>query len=287
MARPLRIEFPGALYHVTSRGDRREPIYDGDEDRRLFLTTLAEVVRRMNWLCYGYCLMTNHYHLIIETPDGNLAKGMRQLNGVYTQASNRRHDRVGHLFQGRYNAVLVDGDAYLLELSRYVVLNPVRAGMADQPSAWQWSSYNAMVGAAEIPEWLDADMLLAQFNERRVDARRQFAEFVAGGIGKQSIWSALRGQIYLGDEGFVRCAQARLGAVSEDVNVPKAQQRSLPPPLAEIERQSSCRDEAIIAAYASGGYSYQELAVYFGIHFTTVGRIVRTAKKNCKHEQHN
>jgi REP element-mobilizing transposase RayT len=281
MARPLRIEFAGALYHATSRGNRREPIYEDDEDRQLFLATLGEVTGRMNWICHGYCLMTNHYHLIIETPEGNLAKGMRQLNGVYTQASNRRHGRVGHLFQGRYYAVLVDSGAYLLELARYVVLNPVRAGMVDQPDAWPWSSYKAMVGAAEIPEWLATEGLLTQFNERQVDAQRQLKKFVAEGIGKPSIWAALKGQIYLGDEEFVRRAQARLGGASEDVNVPQVQRRPPPLSLADIERQSSSRDGAIVAAYASGAYSYQALAAHFGIHFTTVGRIVRSARNNC------
>ncbi len=124
MTRPVRIEFEGALYHVTSRGDRREAIYEDDADRMKFLEILETVIRDFNWVCHAYCLMTNHYHLVIETPDGNLSKGMRQLNGVYTQASNHRHDRSGHLFQGRYKAILVDGDSYLLELPRYVVLNP-------------------------------------------------------------------------------------------------------------------------------------------------------------------
>ncbi len=119
MSRPIRIEFSGALYHVTSRGDRREAIYEDDEDRIRFLEILQNVITDFNWTCHAYCLMTNHYHLVIETPDANLSKGMRQLNGVYTQASNRRHQRSGHLFQGRYKAILVDADAYLLELSRY------------------------------------------------------------------------------------------------------------------------------------------------------------------------
>ena len=127
MARPIRIEFAGALYHITSRGDRREAIYEDDTDRFRFLEVLGEVVERFNWRCHAYCLMTNHYHLVVETVDGNLSKGMRQLNGVYTQWSNRRHRRTGHLFQGRYKAILVDSEAYLLELARYVVLNPVRA----------------------------------------------------------------------------------------------------------------------------------------------------------------
>ena len=178
MARPLRIEFTGALYHVTSRGDRREPIFEDDEDRLRFLTVLAEVVERFNWLCHGYCLMTNHYHLVVETPDANLSKGMRQLNGLYTQASNRRHQRTGHLFQGRFKGILVDKDSYLLELTRYVVLNPVRAGMVKDPQAYEWSSYRAMVGQAPVPAWLATDGLLAQFGKRRSDARRRYGQFV-------------------------------------------------------------------------------------------------------------
>ncbi len=119
MARPLRIEFSGALYHVTSRGDRREAIFEDGEDRLIFLYTLAEVVERFHWLCHAHCLMTNHYHLLVETPDGNPAKGMRHLNGVYTQATNRRHTRMGHLFQGRFPGILVDKDRYWLAYKNF------------------------------------------------------------------------------------------------------------------------------------------------------------------------
>ncbi|NVK43915.1 MAG: transposase [Oceanospirillaceae bacterium] len=129
MARPLRLEFAGALYHLTSRGNRRELIYETDEDRCVFLAVLDEVCETFNWVCHAYCMMGNHYHLLIETPEGNLSQGMRQLNGVYTQRFNRQHRRVGHLLQGRYKAILVEKDAYLLELARYIVLNPVRAEM--------------------------------------------------------------------------------------------------------------------------------------------------------------
>lgn len=121
MARPLRIEYPGALYHVTSRGNAREDIFFDEKDRQRFLATLAHVVRDYHWICYAYCQMTNHYHLLIETPEANLSRGMRQLNGVYTQALNRRHGRVGHIFQGRFKALLVEKDGYLLELCRYIV----------------------------------------------------------------------------------------------------------------------------------------------------------------------
>ena len=126
MARPLRIEYAGALYHVTSRGDRREDIYLDDEDRLAWLEVMAQVCERFNWRCHAWCLMDNHYHLVIETIEGNLARGMRQLNGVYTQKCNRRHQLSGHLFQGRYKAILIDQDSYLLEICLYMVLNRVR-----------------------------------------------------------------------------------------------------------------------------------------------------------------
>ncbi len=195
VARPLRIEFSGALYHVTARGDRREPIYEDDEDRKAFLQMLAEVVGRFHWIRHAYCLMTNHYHLMVETPDANLSKGMRQLNGVFTQASNRRHHRSGHLFQDRFKAILVDRDAYLLELTRYVVLNPVRAAMVKTPGEWSWSSYRAMVGEAVVTPWLAVDGLLSQFGRRRGEARQRYRRFVAEGVRQERIWTVLRQQI--------------------------------------------------------------------------------------------
>ena len=140
MVRPLRIEYPGAVYHLTSRGNARDPIFLDDADRYLFLDLLGDLVDRYNWLCHGYCLMDNHYHLLVETIDANLSTGMRQLNGIYTQKFNRQHDRVGHLFQGRYKAIVVEKESYLLELCRYIVLNPVRAKIVNNPGKYRWSS---------------------------------------------------------------------------------------------------------------------------------------------------
>ncbi|MDX8409364.1 MAG: transposase [Mariprofundales bacterium] len=151
MARPLRVEFSGAIYHVTSRGNAQADIYLDDTDRADFLDTLANVIERFGWVCHAYCLMTNHYHLVIETPQANLAQAMRQLNGVYTQRFNRRHHRVGHIFQGRYKAILVEHDVYLLELGRYVVLNPVRAGMVEGARHWPWSSYRGSGWCRAMP----------------------------------------------------------------------------------------------------------------------------------------
>ncbi|HET9032971.1 MAG TPA: transposase [Dokdonella sp.] len=277
MARPLRLEFAGALYHVTSRGDRREAIFEDDADREQFLSVLADVVADFNWICHAYCLMTNHYHLLIETPDGNLSKGMRQLNGVFTQASNRRHARSGHLFQGRFKAILVDADSYLLELARYVVLNPVRAGMVRDPGKWPWSSYRAMIGDESAPVWLATDGLLAAFAKRRADARKRYIRFVAEGKGIESIWINLNNQVFLGDKAFV-AKSLRRKKLSDDLNVPKAQRRPPPPSLQSIASRNPSRDAAIIAAHATGGYSYQQIAEHFGMHFTSVGRIVRSSK---------
>lgn len=277
MTRPLRLEFPNALYHVTSRGDRREDIYENDDDREKFVEILGAVVSDYNWLCHGYCLMGNHYHLIIETLDGNLSKGMRQLNGVYTQASNRRHKRSGHLFQGRYKAILVDKESYLLELSRYVVLNPVRAkGMVDRIEDWPWSSYLAMVGVAPQPDWLTTDWLLSQFGTRKKRSMEKYWQFVAEGIqSKLDIWSDLKGQIYLGDEAFMSSMQRKIGMEKDDLNIPKKQKRPVAPPLAEIVQATKGRNSAIITAYSTGAYSQREIGEYFKLHPSTVGVIVR------------
>lgn len=151
------------MYHLTSRGDGREDIYGGNGDRRVFLDLFAQACDRFNWRAHAYCLMTNHYHLLVETPDGNLSKGMRQLNGVYTQRFNAMHNRCGHVFQGRYKAIIVQKDAYLLELSRYIVLNPVRAAIVRTAGDWPWSSFRATTGEAHCPRWLQRDRLLCAF----------------------------------------------------------------------------------------------------------------------------
>ncbi len=275
MSRPIRIEFPDALYHVTARGDRREDIFEDDADRLAFLSILEQVIARFNWICHAWCLMDNHYHLLIQTPDANLSKGMRQLNGVFTQTSNRRHRRVGHLFQGRFKAILVDSDAYLLELSRYVVLNPIRAGMVKRPDEWRWSSYRATVGLESAPPWLAAGSLLAQFAKRRKVARQRYARFVAEGVNADSPWRDLRGQVFLGDDHFVERMQAQGNAGKDDVQIPFAQRRPPVLRLDDIAGKAPDRTSAMLAAYATGGYSYQQIADYFGIHFTAVGRVVR------------
>jgi putative transposase len=222
MARPLRLEFPSAVYHVTARGDRREAIFLDDEDRQRFIHLLGKEVEQQRWLLYAYCLMDNHYHLLLETPEPNLGRGMRRLNGVYTQAFNRRHGLVGHVLQGRYKSILVDRDAYLLELCRYVVLNPIRAGIVDDPAAWRWSSYRATAGEMSAPQWLDTSRVLGLFHPELAAARSAYASFAAQGRGLPSPWANLSGQIYLGGEAFLGRMQG-LAATQPPDNIPLEQ----------------------------------------------------------------
>lgn len=277
MTRPLRLEFAGALYHVTARGDRKEAIYLDHDDRIEFLSLVGDVCQRFNWVVHAYCLMTNHYHLIVETPDANLSVGMRQLNGVYTLRFNRRHARVGHVFQGRYHGVLVQKEIYLLELTRYVVLNPVRAGIVEQARRWPWSSYSAMTGDAIAPAWLHTDWLLAQFAASRGEAVGRYRRFVADGINAASPWSALKHQAILGDDAFVARFHdpKRAETLSE---ISKAQRRPLAGDLAGYGIRYQ-RDEAMARAYLSGAYTMKEIADFFHVHYMTVSRAVQ------KHEQ--
>ena len=273
MARPLRLEFAGALYHITARGDRRDEIYLDDDDRQAFIDLLGEVCLRFNWTVHAYCLMSNHYHLLVETPDSNLSRGMRQLNGVYTQRFNHRHGRVGHVFQGRYKGILVQKDAYLLELTRYVVLNPVRAGMVAEAGLWRWSSYRASIGEATAPVWLETDWLLAQFGKIRGKAVRGYIQFVGEGVAASSPWALLKHQLFLGDETFVE--KFRDPKLLEQLSeVPKTQRRVLGKALAEYQNEFS-RDEAMARAYLSGAYTMKAIGEFFGVHYMTVSRAVK------------
>ncbi len=275
MARPLRIEFAGALYHITSRGDGRDDIYLDDNDRSNFLDVLAHVCERFNWVCHSYCLMSNHYHLVIETTDSNLSQGMRQLNGVYTQNFNRCHGRVGHVFQGRYKAILVQKDSYLLELSRYVVLNPVRAGMVRSAKDWPWSSYRSTAGLVEAPVWLQVDWLLSSFAKRKQPAIKKYRAFVAAGKGQPSPWEQLRNQIYLGDDAFVDDMQCKMDADTSLDEVPSSQKRQVAKPLSHYETVCNHRNESILLAYQSGAYTMKEIAEYFVLHYSSISKIIK------------
>ena len=276
IARPLRIEFAGALYHITARGNAGADVFTDGTDRRAFLAVLGEVIERFAWRCHAYCLMGNHYHLVIETPEPTLSRGMRQLNGVYTQRFNRRHGRTGHLFQGRYHAVLVEREAHLLELARYVVLNPVRAGLAHGARDWRWSSYQATASAGATPEWLCTEWLLGRFGARPRVARRNYAAFVAAGAKADSPWRQLRGQIYLGGEAFVSAMHKRAAKGVGSLEVPRDQRAAPAKTLAAYAAEAPTPHQAMPRAYASGGYSLSAIAAHFGVHYSTVSRAARS-----------
>lgn len=288
MSRPLRIEFAGATYHITSRGDRRELIFEGDADAELFVNVLAQGLERYDAGLLAYCLMSNHYHLVVTTRrEASLSLLMRHINGIYTQAFNRRHGLVGHLFQGRFKAILVDTEAYLMALCRYVELNPVRAGMVDSPADWPWSSYCAHVGLNKAPAWLDMTELhgfvlgrpVSQANDHAV-AAKVYAELVAS-APDQRLWDeALKQQIYLGAQDFIDLVQAKTaGKFAAQTEVPKAQ-RSTPLSLTDWMLRCNSKEVALRMAHERSGITMAALATEVGL---TAGRVSQLIKKARTH----
>ncbi len=285
MSRPLRIEFPDAIYHVTARGDRREPIFVDDQDRAALLAVVAHAMGRFDARMLAFCLMSNHYHFVLQTRQANLSRLMRYVNGTYTQRFNRRHDEVGHLFQGRFHAILVDRDSYLLSVCRYVELNPVRAGLMLDPAAWPWSSYLAHVGRIDGPAWLDTpglhDLVLprtALKSYDRTQAAARYAELVAEGLGKP-LWSdGLAQQIYLGDQTFVDRMQtlASKSRVRAE-EVPKAQRRRVRS-LGEWLSDSPSREDGLRRAYCEGNLTMTAMAKALGLSVSQISRLISKAE---------
>jgi hypothetical protein len=229
--------------------------------------------------------MDNHYHLIIETPEGNLSKGMRQLNGVYTIMFNKKHKRVGHIYQGRYKAILIQKESHLLEVCRYAVLNPVRARAVERPGEWKWSSYQATAGKEKPHKCLNREWILGQFAERRKTARKRYEEFVMAGIGEKRIWKKVRGQSLLGDDGFVETLIGYVKGHEEIEEIPKVQRYMSRPGLKELFKETifnnrESRNNKIMEAVYNYGYSQKEVAVYLGKHYTTISGIISKTLKS-------
>ncbi|HEY1044587.1 MAG TPA: transposase [Telluria sp.] len=280
MVRPLRLEFESALYHVTSRGDHRSPIYHDDADREAWLTILGTTCKRFNFVIYAYCQMTNHYHLMVETVDSGLHRGMRYLNSTYAQHVNRRHGLVGHVFQGRYKAILCQKETYLLALSRYIVLNPVRASMAARPEEWMWSSYRHVINGNGKPVWLETDWLLSQFGSDRERALVCYRDFVSAGAACPSPLRDVSHQFLLGDGGFLAGHFDSVKA-ADLAEVPRAQRKSAARPLEEYFVAYPERDEAIARAYWSTAYSMAEIAAHLRVSSRTVSRAVQRMEEKC------
>lgn len=283
MARSLRIEYPGALYHITSRGDGQENIFLSDDDRALFIILLSELCARCNWICYAFCLMSNHYHLLIETPQGNLSKGMQLLNGIYTQKFNKSHNRVGHVFQGRYKGILVEKDCYLLELSRYIILNPVRANMVETAADWNWSSYNNTISQPSRLPWLSTELILNLFSSNLSIAVKKYKDFVNEGMGAKPLWTNLKKQIFLGSDDFVNEMQNKIDKGKNLINIPKPQYTPNGLTLIEYEVKSKHRNECIKLAYSSGQFSLAEIGHYYGLHYSRVSRIIKMMSDEYAH----
>ena len=224
MSRQLRLEYPGSLWHVTSRGNERRDIFHDDADRRFFLDTLGEAVERFDWILTAYVLMTNHFHLVLQLTAETLSKGMQWLNGKYARAFNRRHRRVGHLLQDRPWCVLVDEDTYFLTAVRYVALNPVRACIVGKPEDYVWSSHRAVLGESTEPDWLAIDDVLVHFGDTREIARPRYRQFVNEAIGSEErLWDNVTGQMYLGSEDWIDKVRARIALKPRSDDHPRLQ----------------------------------------------------------------
>ncbi len=290
MPRPKRIHYEGAVYHVTSRGNERRKIVLDDADRNVFIRVLAETVEHHDVTCHAWVLMDNHYHLLLETPAANLSLAMKHFNGIYTQKFNKKHRRVGHLFQGRYKAIVVEKESYLKELCRYVVLNPVRARMVKSPGEWKWSSYRATAGLEKSEKWMETGWLLGHFGKSLKQAQKAYRVFVAEGVGKkESPWEDLYSRLYLGGKGFLDRVH-EVGQKHKHLDVPKYQKHVVkqdpqrliarvakaygekPEELLRAgKRGSEALDVAIYLLKRESGLSLKGIGLRMGVGLTAVG----------------
>ncbi len=282
MARRLRLEFPGGLYHVFSRGNCKNSIFIDDSDRRMFLSILARTITMYNWICHAFCLMGNHYHLIIETPDGNLSIGMKYLNGVYTQKFNYLHKKSGHVFQGRFNSKLIDKQNYLITLSAYVVTNPVKEGFVPLPEEWPWSSYAPTMGLRPKPHFLTCDFILGEFGTSIQTARAGYMRFVRA-ITKNDLGidDLAKGSL-IGSTEFMMKYGPILDGNESIKEIQSNERLSNRPTLDALFKgitKKAPRNEKISEAFLSHGYKMIEIARFLNLDHTTICKVINKAKK--------
>lgn len=277
MARPLRIQYPGAFYHITSRGNERKDIFKNDRDRERFLSYLQSATKRYGATIHAYCLLNNHYHLLLQTPRGNLSEILRHINGAYTTYFNVKRDRSGHLLQGRYKAILVEADEYAKELSRYIHLNPARVGAVKKPHEYPWSSYRDYIGERESPEWLKRDFILGMFGKKLSTAQTRYRQFVQAIIGRKQE-SPLRKALFstiLGSEEFVRTVTAKLsGQKKADRDLPAIRKLWAQVAIEDIENEARLafskqantqRKVSVHLCHRYTGRTLREIGTYFGL----------------------
>lgn len=268
----------GAIYHVMSRGNRKAVIFDDDADRRRFVRLLGQAAGRYRLHCYSYCLMGNHYHAVIECSDANLSAAMNWLNGVFAQYSNRRHGRTGHLLQGRFKSVLIGNDIYLRAANTYVLMNPVKAGLVEDPSGWRWSSYRATVGIEAPPRWLDLSWLNWVFGGRTLhDAQLSFKAFVSRPASENL---ADEGLVF-GDQALRKEVRAAIGATLHQSRLPREYRAEARPTLGELfprQLPKPDRNSRILRAHVVHGYRLAEIAACLFVHPNTIGRVVQALR---------
>lgn len=278
MTRPLRLEYPGAVYHITSRGNNRQNIFRDAADRRNFLERMSKVGSRFGWVYYAYCLMGNHYHLVLETRLANLARGMAYLNGGYAMRFNARHQRVGHLFQSRYKVLLVQRETYLLTVLRYTVMNPVRAGICKHPGDYPYSSYRETAGLAARVKLVDYESVMKLFSDDPHEGQRSYCEFVREGFKAESIHKRVKSEVFLGDEKFI--ARHTIDLPDEHLSEVVLAARPDPrPPLSQLI-ESRDNSEAVYRAYSEWGYTMREIGRHLRKHHSTVSRSIKEYEKH-------
>jgi putative transposase len=287
MARPLRIEYPGAFYHVTSRGNEQKDVFKSQKDREKFLEYLESATKRYGAAVHAYCLMGNHYHLLLETPSGNLSQIMRHINGAYTTYFNVKRKRAGHLFQGRYKAILVEADEYATELSRYIHLNPVRVEIVARPEGYQWSSYRSYIGQNKAPDWLKTEFILGYFGKKVPDANNNYRKFVEDLLDSEydSPLKATVASTVLGSEEFVReISERHLGEKRAERSVPAVKELATRPSMDEIiqkikavlgEKDELTRNISIYFCQRYSGAKLKEIGERFGISDAAVSQASR------------
>ena len=293
MARPLRIQYPGAWYHVTSRGNERKAIFRSKKDRERFLSYLESAHNRYGAIVHVYCLMKNHYHILLETPRSNLSQILHHINGAYTSYFNAKSERSGHLFQGRYKAILVEKDAYCQELSRYIHLNPVRAGLVESSSEFPWSSYPYYIGLKKRPAWLNTYDVLGYFDKDESLARKHYRGFVERAMGTktESPLKDIFASTFLGSEEFITWAKEKwIGFKNADTrNIPVLREMADGPSLEHIEKTVDSiigrehllyKKFCISASHQHGGHSLKEIGAYYGMRGSAVSQSSRRFKKD-------
>ena len=284
MARTLRIEFEGALYHIINGGIGQMTIFHNPKDWMKFLGFQARITKQFNWICHAYCLMGNHYHLLIETPDPNLAKGMKLLNQLYSQFYNWKYQRRGSVFQGRYKAWLVEKEEQFLENCRYIVNNPCKARLVQHPAEWTWSSYNSTMGTTKCPPYLHTDFVLSHFGSTRRKAQEKYEKFVMDGIDMDSPLKEAKNQIFLGSDSFVQEMMRQVEDGDTLQNLPRTQKLAGKPALEELfsgkaMKSKRNRNEQIKAAFETHQYSLREIGDYLGLNPNYLSRLLGDMRK--------